>query len=166
MRITVWNCRGLGRPRTVQELTRLVRVHCPEIVFLSETRQGKHFVEGVGRRIGFRHSIIVSMKGKGAGLALFWDDSVDVELINYGIHHVDVKVSVSGEIKWRGTFVYGEPRSQDRHCMWDLLRRIKSNASEPWLMIGDFNEAMWQSEHISRKRRSEPLMKAFREVLS
>ena len=46
------------------------------------------------------------MKGKGGGLALFWDDSVDVELINYGVHHIDVIVSISDEIKCRGTFVH------------------------------------------------------------
>ena len=49
--------------------------------------------------------------------------------------------------------------------MWDRLRRIKPNANEPWLMIGDLSEAMWQSEHISRKKISEPRMKAFRDVL-
>jgi hypothetical protein len=34
--------------------------------------------------------------------------------------------------------------------MWTLLKRIMSNSSEPWVMLGDFNEAMWQAEHFSR----------------
>jgi hypothetical protein len=33
-------------------------------------------------------------------------------------------------------------------------------------MLGDFNEAMWQEEHFSRTRRSESLMRDFRETLS
>ena len=50
--------------------------------------------------------------------------------------------------------------------MWDLLRRIKPTSSEPWLMIGDFNETTWQHEHISRTQRNERNMANFREVLA
>jgi hypothetical protein len=41
MRIMCWNCRGIGQPRTVQELVRLIREYKPILVFLSETRQNK-----------------------------------------------------------------------------------------------------------------------------
>ena len=50
--------------------------------------------------------------------------------------------------------------------MWTMLRRIKNESNEPWIMLGDFNEAMWQAEHFSRSRLSERLMLDFREVLS
>lgn len=105
-------------------------------------------------------------RGKGGGIALFWDESIKVELKSYNVRHIDVLITESDGERWRGTFVYGEPRSQDRLKMWTLLRRIKSNAALPWLMIGDFNEAMWQSEHWSRVRRSERQMKDFREALA
>jgi endonuclease/exonuclease/phosphatase family metal-dependent hydrolase len=36
----------------------------------------------------------------------------------------------------------------------------------PWLMMGDFNEAMWQSEHFSLRKRGEKQMMDFREVSS
>jgi hypothetical protein len=65
-----------------------------------------------------------------------------------------------------GTFVYGEPRTQVRHLMWELLRRIKPRSQAPWLMIGDFNEAMWDFEHLSSRRRLEKQMIDFREILS
>jgi hypothetical protein len=50
--------------------------------------------------------------------------------------------------------------------MWDLLKRIKDLKNLPWLMLGDFNEAMWQSEHFSNKKRGEKQMYDFRQVLS
>jgi hypothetical protein len=56
--------------------------------------------------------------------------------------------------------------ASDHHHMWTLLRRIKPRSTEPWMLVGDFNEAMWQHEHLSRSRRSEWLMKDFRDVLS
>ncbi|XP_073363239.1 uncharacterized protein [Aegilops tauschii subsp. strangulata] len=39
MTVLSWNCRGLGQPRTVQELVCLVHTYKPKLVFLSETRQ-------------------------------------------------------------------------------------------------------------------------------
>jgi hypothetical protein len=68
-------------------------------------------------------------------------------------------------IKVRKIFVYGEPRPQDRHEFWKLLRRIKSCSTDPWLMAGDFNEALFQSEHYSTRRRSVRQMEDFRETL-
>jgi hypothetical protein len=94
-----------------------------------------------------------------------WSKSVPVELINFSLHHIDVKMSEPNGIKWRATFVYGEPRVQDRHLMWELLKRIKPSTSEPWFMVGDFNEVLWQKEHMSARRRSENQMQQFREVL-
>jgi hypothetical protein len=47
-----------------------------------------------------------------------------------------------------------------------MLQRIKPQSVEPWLMIGDFNEAMWKEEHLPLSRRSERLMKDFRYLLS
>jgi endonuclease/exonuclease/phosphatase family metal-dependent hydrolase len=39
-------------------------------------------------------------------------------------------------------------------------------SDKPWMMMGDFNEAMWQEEHYSNTRRSEKQLLDFREVLS
>jgi hypothetical protein len=61
--------------------------------------------------------------------------------------------------------VYGEPRLNDRPEFWKLIKRIKQFSSEPWLMCGDFNEDMFQSEHFSARRRNEGQMLAFRETL-
>jgi hypothetical protein len=50
--------------------------------------------------------------------------------------------------------------------MWELLRRVKPRSSAPWLMIGDFNEALWSFEHLSVRRRPKWLIADFREILS
>jgi exonuclease III len=84
MKILVWNCRGLGQPRTVQELCRLVREHRPNLVFLSETRQNKALVESVCRRIGFSNCLPVCVEGKGGGIALFVSSDLKIDLLNFG----------------------------------------------------------------------------------
>jgi hypothetical protein len=162
-----WNCRGLGQPQTIQELTRLIRDLCPNLVFLSETRQHNDRVSNLRFRLGLNKSFVVDSVGKGGGLALFWDDTIKIDILSYGLHYIDTKIWSSDLKKgWRGTFVYREPRVQDRGVMWQLLKRIKPHCSGPWLMIGDFNEVLWSFEHFSSRRHPERQMNDFRDTLS
>ena len=167
MNILSWNCRGLGQPRTVQELVRLVRASCPKLVFIMETRQHKERVVNLKYRLGYKNCFTVESGNKGGGLVLFWDDSIKLDILSYGLHHIDALIwDENHHAKWRCTCVYGEPRTQDRSHMWELIRRIKPRTAAPWLMIGDFNETMWSFEHFSKRRRPERQMFDFREILS
>jgi exonuclease III len=100
-------------------------------------------------------------------LALFWHESVDVSLIEKHQRYIDVHVKENAEaVRMRITFVYGEPRTDQRHVMWELMRHLHGRSSEPWLAIGDFNEAMWGFEHFSACPRPERQMAAFRDALA
>jgi hypothetical protein len=105
--------------------------------------------------------------GSGGGLALFHSEDVVVDLLSFSHRHIDVHIQ-GGPFgaRWRGAFVYGEPKPYERHNMWTLLRRIKMASAEPWMLLGDFNETMWQAEHFSNTKRSERQMTDFRSALS
>ena len=66
-----WNCRGLGNPCTVQELTRLVRVKAPAAVFLMETWSNEDYLEILRCKLQFSNKFVVRSNKKGGGLALF-----------------------------------------------------------------------------------------------
>jgi hypothetical protein len=86
-------------------------------------------------RLGLNNHFNVDGHGKGGGLALYWVDSIKVEVLSYGLHHIDTLIwDGSHQAGWRGTFIYGEPNSQNRHVMWELLRR---KASVPSSMVTD-----------------------------
>lgn len=36
-----------------------------------------------------------------------------------------------------------------RKFMWKLLRQLCNLSYLPWIVVGDFNEAMWDFEHLS-----------------
>jgi hypothetical protein len=118
-------------------------------------------------RLGLRTCLAVSSDGLSGGLALFWDDSISVSLLSKGERHIDVVITEHpGSVPWRATFVYGEPRVEKRKDMWELMRNLCGEWLGPWVLVGDFNEAMWQYEHFSATPRSEKQMMDFREVLS
>jgi hypothetical protein len=81
--------------------------------------------------------------GKGGGLVLYWQEGITVDLLSFSKRHIDVHISGGPyDGMWRCTIVYEEPKMSDRHHMWTLIQQLKPKSSEPWLMFGDFNEAM------------------------
>jgi hypothetical protein len=46
-----------------------------------------------------------------------------------------------------------------------LMCDLKASSALPWFAVGDFNEALWQYEHISASPRPEGQMAAFRDAL-
>jgi exonuclease III len=93
-------------------------------------------------------------------------DQLEVEIQNINERYIDAYIRDSpGAQQWCLTCIYGEPRVENQHRMWDCLRQLKSASNLPWLVVGDFNEALWQEEHISCTPRPVAQMEAFREAL-
>ena len=167
MNTLAWNCRGLGNPLTVQELCNFVNLHHPNLVFLSETRISANRSKNLCWKLGLKNCLAVDSDGLSGGLVLFWDEHINVSLLSQGERYIKVLVCDNpDEAPWRATFVYGEPRLENRRDMWELLRSLCGVWTSPWLVLGDFNEAMWQYEHFSETPRPELQMMDFREVLS
>ena len=103
MKILSWNCRGLGQPRTVQELVCLTKTHRPIVIFLWETRKNKDYVELLRYRLGMNNLLNVSSYGKGGWLAVFWDEAYSSELNKYDEHFIVMYDDKGGRwvTKWR-----------------------------------------------------------------
>jgi hypothetical protein len=100
------------------------------------------------------------------GLALFWHESYVVDIQEITERYIDVHIRTApNEPLIHATFVYGEPRVEHRHRMWSQLEFLKRNCTLPWVVLDDFNEALWQYEHFSSTLRSESQMAAFRDCL-
>jgi hypothetical protein len=135
-------------------------------VFLSETRQQSNRVTNLRHRLGLNKSFVVDGQGKGGGLILFWDESINIRILSYGFHYIDTLIwDADHHAHWRGTFIYGEARTHARGDMWNLLKHFKSLYGAPWMLISDFNEAMWSFEQFSSRRRHDGQMQIFWEVL-
>ena len=67
---------------------------------------------------------------------------------------------------WRFTGMYGEPRWQDKHLIWQRLRDLHAIADMPWLVMGDLNEILYAFEKEGGNPRPSHFMQAFREALT
>jgi hypothetical protein len=151
---------------TIREIDVLVKTHIPKVVFLCETHQKSEHVARLRRRLGLSGYVGHDSDGNSGGLDLFWHESVQVEVKEVTTRFIDIFIRESATSpQWHATFVYGEPRSEHHHRMWSALCDLKASSMLPWFVVGDFNEALWQYEHLSASRRSESQMVAFCDTL-
>jgi hypothetical protein len=107
--------------------------------------------------LGFSGFLGVSSEGLSGGLALFWCQPYVVTLKGLNQHCIDVSVQAENGDAWRASFVYGEPRRDKRHEFWEFMRRLRRQMDGPWLVCGDFNEALYSNEHFGSSERYQIL---------
>ena len=73
MSILSLNCCGLRDKSVVGELSKLIKVQRPRIVFLMETKFKKKGIEEVRDELKIDNVVCVDRIGMGGGLALLWD---------------------------------------------------------------------------------------------
>lgn len=63
------------------------------------------------------------------------------------------------------TGFYGSPFSESRHITWNLLRHLRGSDDVPWLVGGEFNALLYQSEKDGGKPKPERELQEFHSVL-
>ncbi|KAA3461183.1 reverse transcriptase [Gossypium australe] len=87
-------------------------------------------------------------------------------LQSFSKRHIDVLVNdQNDEIQWRFTGFYGSPYAQDREESWNLLKSLRHNEEQPWIVCGDFNEIMYEFEKKDGQPREKRRIEAFRNTL-
>ena len=71
MSIMCWNCHGLGKRQTVQELGDIIQAQDLTVVFLAETWLLEARFAGIHDSLQFSHYYDVSKVNHGGGLAFF-----------------------------------------------------------------------------------------------
>ena len=165
MSFLFWNVHGLGNWRTVHELENFIRAQDPTAFFLAETWVSEARLVSLCAELGFDHHWVTPKINRLGCLALFWKNSLKIEVISSSPNHIDVVIRGSLENKWRLTGIYGFADPTKKCDTWALLRHLHRNLSLPWLCIGDFNEILWSHEKCGLRPRGESPIKDFRDVL-
>jgi hypothetical protein len=73
-------------------------------------------------RLGLKHVVSDDSLGQSGGLVLFWHENVEVVVLGLSSWFIDARVKDATSNLWyRVTFVYGKPRVENRHHMWETL---------------------------------------------
>ncbi|XP_062014406.1 uncharacterized protein LOC133730919 [Rosa rugosa] len=168
MRLLSWNCQGLGADLTGKHLKRLIKRNSPSMLFLMETRQNESTILSWKKTLNFDHVYVVDPVGQSSGgLALFWDNSVQVSSITSTHNYISTSVlSVADSFLCNISWMYGNPHSNQKNAFWRSVYTAFSPRLIPWLCLGDFNEILWLHEKWGGLPQPRWRLNLFREFLS
>ncbi|XP_075483551.1 uncharacterized protein LOC142523704 [Primulina tabacum] len=168
MNCFVWNARGLGNPRAFRELRRLVAKSNPSMMFICETKLYKSQYDSWRSYFQFKGIFSVECEGRKGGLVLLWKDMYDIKICSFFSGHIDCIVSAEQKF-WRFTGFYGNPVTSLRYTSWQLLSKlyqIPELQQLPWLVGGDFNEIIFDSEKYGGSLKPQSQMTAFSDTIN
>ena len=77
----MWNCQGVGSPLTVPQLEEVVKLHSLQLIFLSETKNKKSYLNTVKMKLKFDKLFVIDPIEKSEGLAIMWRMELGVKKV-------------------------------------------------------------------------------------
>ncbi|XP_060959156.1 uncharacterized protein LOC133030434 [Cannabis sativa] len=147
MRRLAWNCKGLGQTSTVRELKSLIKARSPDFVFLTELKVDATSLVRILRSLHFYFNINVPSIGIAGGIILAWKVGFSFECISCSRNHISgIVYSDPPSNPWLLSCVYGPPYLNAKKKFWAELMALGDRFGGPWLIIGDTNFVLSNSE--------------------
>ncbi|XP_060965485.1 uncharacterized protein LOC115720373 [Cannabis sativa] len=131
-----------------------------------ETKLSDNSVSRVRQSLHFPNGLESPRSGLSGGLLLLWKDEVEITLLNMGSTFFDCYMMVENSPTVHLTCFYGAPEVNNRQASWTLFERLADVAPHlPWIVIGDFNEILSNSNKSGGALHCESQMDAFRKAI-
>ncbi|GLT46247.1 hypothetical protein SLA2020_200180 [Shorea laevis] len=166
MKILIWNCRGAANENFKRHVMDLKATHKPCMMLIMETKISGDRAKAIASNL-YPNFHVVDADGFAGGLWLLRDASrISVDIIadsGQAIHAI-VKVCIQSSLPaldWFFSGVYGRPQFSLRSKLWQELRTLFPYFKGPWVIAGDFNDVMDQSEKFGGAPINQHRVQAF-----
>ncbi|GKU97282.1 hypothetical protein SLEP1_g10449 [Rubroshorea leprosula] len=171
MKIISWNCRGALKAGFRKGAMDLKRIHNPAMLLILETKIYGQNAQEVADSLGFPNSCVVNSDGLTGGLWLLWDDSrltVDILSTSNQATHAVIQVSNNPlfPFNWFFSCIYDRPHFEIRNILWQELTTMANVIQGPWMIIGDFNDVVDQSEKFGGNDISQTRVRAYLDCMN
>lgn len=134
-------------------------------MFLMETKNQDEAVLNTYRGSEYSHHFTVPPEGLSGGLALSWKPSVQLDVLYSSPNIIDTCIT-SNNKTFFVSYIYGAPRREERSDFWNKLSELGTQRQEAWLITGDFNDLLNNSEKVGGPPRWEGSFLAFRSFVT
>ncbi|KAI9102180.1 hypothetical protein K1719_023690 [Acacia pycnantha] len=149
------------------QIESLIRQSDPSILLLSETKTEAESPFRCLAKLGFDEWDFVPSLGRSGGLLAAWrKDRVAVSVLCKNRQFINLRCLVRDAPPIMITAVYSVPSPGLKQLLWDDLKNISGSVSEPWVVIGDFNEVLLQAERVGGAAVSLSRMQKFQDRVS
>ncbi|CAL2256143.1 unnamed protein product [Prunus armeniaca] len=144
--ILVWNVRGAGDKSLPRILKNIIQLNHVEVLAVLEPRISGDKAMRVVNSLGFCNHHIVDANLFLGGIWLLWNCSnIQLNIVACSNQSITAMI-IQGTSSWILTVVYTHPCHGIRRSLWNCLDGVSSTNNLPWLVTGDFNEIVDDSE--------------------
>ncbi|KAI7994851.1 hypothetical protein LOK49_LG11G00261 [Camellia lanceoleosa] len=127
-----------------------VDIHIPDLIVLLETKVEFSSMGIFFNEMGFTTSAHVDPIGRSGGISMIWNPStVNVRVTEASSQLITTRISRQNYSDLVLSTVYASPNNSKRNELWQDLETLSQTMDEPWLLVGDFNDFVAQSEKRS-----------------
>lgn len=130
-----------------------------------ETKNEDEFIKRKLQDLRYPHYYSAPPIGLSGGLSLLWKDGIDVTVLEASPNLIDTRITFKGTSSFI-SFIYGAPPMENRASFWAKLTAVGAGRDSPWLITGDFNDILNNSEKVGGPTRWEGSFTAFRSFVS
>lgn len=150
MNVLSWNCRGFRKASAVQRCKRLAMAHYPNFLYLSETKISVNHVASSLKSLGYVNFVGTDAVSKGGGTFVGWKNDISADVLDLSLYYCHMKVNGNQSFpSYYITFIYGPPVQSNRYLLWDWIKETAKTITEPWVLLGDFNQIISAEDKIS-----------------
>jgi len=135
------------------------------MLFLMEMKRLVEEMQQIQADLPYRYMLVVPSIQRKGGLALLWNEEVDLHIQTYSLNPIDAFIFNNSNPPWRLTGFYGWLEEQWRKESCQLLKHLHTRFSIPWLCCSDFNEILHSFEKQGRLPKQQQPMMEFRSAL-
>ncbi|KAI9115445.1 hypothetical protein K1719_013764 [Acacia pycnantha] len=138
-----WNARGACSRTLVQNLKCVCKGSYPSLLILVETKSENESQFHCLQKLGFDELAFVPSVSRSGGLIAVWNSSqISVSILRLERKFIHLRCSPSGLASFLLTAVYSIPSPIFKDYLWQDLKTLSMATSDPWVVIGDFNDIL------------------------
>lgn len=120
----------------------------------------------IWKQIGMKNEYYAEPQEISRGLALWWKEEIDVQIITvtHNLMDCEIKLNQQNKLIWV-TWIYADVNASRRHSLWNELRNFGRGRSRILMFLGDFNDISQHHEKEGGSRESQRLIDAFNSMI-
>lgn len=162
MKTLIWNIRGTGGPQKTDYLKRVVQENKIEFLALLEPKKKTKHLRNIAIKLQFPH--FKHFESENKHIWILWKDQVTAETIAIHTQHITLNIKTT-DFSFIFTVIYASYECDVRLSLWNSLLELDIG-NKPWIIGGDFNTIIDQSEKKGGRPYSRKAMEEFQEFIS
>lgn len=143
----VWNCRGAGKRHFPANIKDYVTMYRLDFIAILEPRVSGAKANEIIQKMGLVEGARVEANGFSGGIWCLWRPSCPpMQLISSSRYYIHLRVNPQTPNCWVLSIVYASPHRIQREDTWQELIAFHGTISEPWCLVGDFNQILYTHE--------------------